>query len=56
LVSKPEVGDKINALLQFIILVRLINEGTANISVCSLSAIYLQRCQTTTGSVKWQDD
>jgi hypothetical protein len=47
------VGDKINALLQFIILVRLINEETANVRVSSLLAIYLQRCQTATGSVKW---
>jgi len=56
LVSKPEVGDKTNALLQFIILLRLIDEETANVSVCSLFAIYLQRCQTANGSVKWQDD
>jgi hypothetical protein len=52
LVSKPEVGDKINALLQFIILVRFINEETVDVSVCSLFAIYLQRCHTAIGSVK----
>jgi hypothetical protein len=56
LVSKPEVGDKINAVLQFIILVRLINEETANVSVRFLFAIYLQRCHTATGRVIWQDD
>jgi hypothetical protein len=50
------VGDKIKAVLQFIILARLINEETANVSVCSLFAIYLQRCKTATGSVMWQDD
>jgi hypothetical protein len=56
LASKPEAGDKINALLQFIIFVRLINEGTANVSVCCIFVIYLQCCQNATGSVEWQDD